>query len=65
VHERATIERLLNDFSRALSALIRDCVSPAAGFTPSDFPLARLDERKLGKLAKLMAKPAEPKGKAA
>ena len=66
VHERTTIERLLNDFSRALSALIRDCVSSEAhGLTPSDFPLARLDERKLGKLAKLMARPADVKGKAA
>jgi amino acid adenylation domain-containing protein/non-ribosomal peptide synthase protein (TIGR01720 family) len=66
VHERATIERLLNDFSAALRALIRDCVSPeAGGFTPSDFPLARLDEKKLGKLAKLMARPAQAKGKAA
>ena len=40
---RATIERLARSFTAALESLVAHCVSPAAGgFTPSDFPLARL-----------------------
>jgi non-ribosomal peptide synthase protein (TIGR01720 family) len=56
IHRRATIERLLREFAEELRALIDHCVAPdAGGFTPSDFPLAQLDEAKLGKLARLIA----------
>ncbi|HEY0739714.1 MAG TPA: amino acid adenylation domain-containing protein, partial [Herpetosiphonaceae bacterium] len=46
--EQATIERLAEDSSAALQALIDHCLSPGAGgFTPSDFPLAKLDQTTL------------------
>jgi non-ribosomal peptide synthase protein (TIGR01720 family) len=62
IHHRATIEQLVRDFAEELRALITHCVTPDVGeFTPSDFPLAQLDESKLGKLARLIAKPP-PKG---
>jgi len=55
LHRRATIERLVQDFAEALRAIIAHCQSPeAGGVTPSDFPLAGLDQKKLDKvLAKL------------
>jgi non-ribosomal peptide synthase protein (TIGR01720 family) len=62
IHRRATVERLLREFAEALRALIAHCVAPdVEGFTPSDFPLAQLDEAKLGKLARLIAKPGQGK----
>ncbi len=62
IHRRATIERLLREFAEELRALIAHCAAPdVGGFTPSDFPLAQLDEAKLGKLARLIAKPAQGK----
>ncbi len=62
IHDRATVEQLLREFAKELGALIAHCAAPdAGGFTPSDFPLAQLDERKLGKLARLIAKPAQGK----
>ncbi|HVT17363.1 MAG TPA: amino acid adenylation domain-containing protein [Thermoanaerobaculia bacterium] len=52
VHRRATVERLAESFAAALRRLIRYCLSAAeAGFTPVDFPLARLDQRALDRLA--------------
>lgn len=55
IHRRATVEGLANDYIEALRALISHCQSPeAGGATPSDFPLAGLDEQKLGDLAKLI-----------
>jgi non-ribosomal peptide synthase protein (TIGR01720 family) len=55
LHRRETIEGLAQDFAQSLVALVKHCQNPAAGgVTPSDFPLARLDQKKLGKvLAKL------------
>ncbi|RMF35671.1 MAG: non-ribosomal peptide synthetase, partial [Chloroflexi bacterium] len=51
LHHRSTIERLAQDFAEALRAIIAHCRSPeAGGVTPSDFPLAGLDQRKLDKL---------------
>ena len=62
MHRRATIERLLAEFAEELRALIAHCVTPdIGGFTPSDFPLAQLDDAKLQKLARLIAKPARRK----
>jgi non-ribosomal peptide synthase protein (TIGR01720 family) len=56
VHRRETIERLSRDVLRALQALIAHCLSPdAGGFTPSDFPLASLDVKKLSRLAGKLA----------
>ncbi|HEX7024891.1 MAG TPA: condensation domain-containing protein, partial [Gemmatimonadales bacterium] len=51
VHRRATVEALAQGFLDALQALIAHCQSPeAGGFTPSDFPLARLDAPTLARL---------------
>ncbi|HEY0602462.1 MAG TPA: amino acid adenylation domain-containing protein [Herpetosiphonaceae bacterium] len=47
-HRRATIERLAQDFRAALRDLIAHCQSPdAGGYTPSDFPLANLNQQAL------------------
>src|SRR6185295_6738727 len=51
VHRRATIERLLDAFARELRAIVEHCRQPeAGGFTPSDFPLARIDQDALDRL---------------
>ncbi|HXU44303.1 MAG TPA: condensation domain-containing protein, partial [Thermoanaerobaculia bacterium] len=51
VHRRATIERLLDAFARELRAIVEHCRQPeAGGFTPSDFPLARIDQGALDRL---------------
>ncbi|NJK57793.1 MAG: AMP-binding protein, partial [Pleurocapsa sp. SU_5_0] len=48
LHERTTIETLAQNYIEALRALIAHCQSPdAGGFTPSDFPLAKLDQDEL------------------
>jgi non-ribosomal peptide synthase protein (TIGR01720 family) len=48
IHRRATIERLAQSYVEALRALIAHCQSPeAGGYTPSDFPLAQLDQVEL------------------
>jgi amino acid adenylation domain-containing protein/non-ribosomal peptide synthase protein (TIGR01720 family) len=50
-HQRATIERLAQEFLAALTAIIAHCQSPEArGYTPSDFPLANLEQAMLDKL---------------
>ena len=55
IHHHATIERLASDYLEALRAIIAHCQSASVGsYTPSDFPLAMLDEQKLGELAKLL-----------
>jgi microcystin synthetase protein McyA len=57
LHRRFTIEGLAQGYLEALQALIRHCQSPqAGGYTPSDFPLARLDEQKLRELSILLNK---------
>ena len=50
-HRRATIESLAHGFHDALLEIISHCVSPnAGGFTPSDFPEARISQKQLDKL---------------
>jgi amino acid adenylation domain-containing protein/non-ribosomal peptide synthase protein (TIGR01720 family) len=44
VHDRATIARLAEAYLAALRAIIAHCASGAGGRTPSDFPLAALDQ---------------------
>ncbi len=47
-HRRATIERLARSYIEALRGLIAHCQSPeVGGHTPSDFPLAQLDQVEL------------------
>ncbi|GAA4261249.1 AMP-binding protein [Dactylosporangium darangshiense] len=48
VHRPATVERLAQRYATALEELIEHCSRPGAGgHTPSDFPLARLDQSAL------------------
>ncbi len=58
VHERGTVERLATGFLSALRELIAHCTAPGAGgFTPSDFPLARLDQGTLDRLEERYREP--------
>jgi non-ribosomal peptide synthase protein (TIGR01720 family) len=51
IHRQSTIEELANHFEAALQTLIEDCRRPeAGGYTPSDFPLASLNQEQLDKL---------------
>ncbi len=51
LHDRATIERLAADYLETLRAIVAHCLSPeAGGYTPSDFPLVKLEQRKLDEL---------------
>jgi amino acid adenylation domain-containing protein len=51
LHERSTIERVAGDFLTSLRGLIEHCRSAeAGGCTPSDFPLAGLDQAALDRL---------------
>jgi len=57
IHRRATIERLAEEFLRALRSLMDDCLSPGAGgYTPSDFPKAGLNQEQLDNLVKRITK---------
>src|SRR6185295_138292 len=48
VHRRQTLEALAESFRQGLHALIGHCLSPGAGgYTPSDFPLLRIDPGEL------------------
>lgn len=48
LHTRETIQRLAESFITALRELIAHCLSPeAGGYTPSDFPLARLTQNEI------------------
>jgi amino acid adenylation domain-containing protein/non-ribosomal peptide synthase protein (TIGR01720 family) len=52
IHRAETVERLAADFLQALRALIAHCrLREAGGYTPSDFPAARLNEQQLQRLA--------------
>jgi non-ribosomal peptide synthase protein (TIGR01720 family) len=49
------VERVAQDFLETLEALIAHCQSSeAGGYTPSDFPLAGLNEQKLNKITALL-----------
>ncbi|MER6504610.1 amino acid adenylation domain-containing protein, partial [Streptomyces sp. NPDC001455] len=44
-HRAATVERLAHDLAAQISGFVRHCARPeAGGRSPSDFPLARLDQ---------------------
>ncbi|MEV5884236.1 non-ribosomal peptide synthase/polyketide synthase [Streptomyces sp. NPDC052020] len=51
VHHRDTVARLAAETAAELRALVRHCAEPGAGGrTPSDFPLARLDQAAVDRL---------------
>ncbi|MHC9538717.1 MAG: non-ribosomal peptide synthase/polyketide synthase [Vulcanimicrobiota bacterium] len=51
-HRRETIERLASAFQQSLLAIIAHCKEPGSGgYTPSDFPLARLSQEVLDSIA--------------
>jgi amino acid adenylation domain-containing protein/non-ribosomal peptide synthase protein (TIGR01720 family) len=55
VHLKGTVKGLAEGFLRELRSLISHCLSPEArSYTPSDFPLAKLDEDKLRKVGALL-----------
>ncbi|GGM17167.1 non-ribosomal peptide synthetase [Streptomyces fumigatiscleroticus] len=52
LHRRETVEDLAGRFADALAGLARHAARPgAAGRTPSDFPLARLDQTQVDRIA--------------
>ncbi|WP_328733067.1 non-ribosomal peptide synthase/polyketide synthase [Streptomyces caniferus] len=52
VHEESTVRDLADGTARALAAIAAYCARPeAGGRTPSDFPLARLDQAGVDRLA--------------
>ncbi|WP_268891514.1 non-ribosomal peptide synthase/polyketide synthase [Lentzea tibetensis] len=51
IHAETTIRRLADDMTRALHEIVEHCAQPdAGGRTPSDFPLARLDQAAVDRL---------------
>ncbi|MFE6524065.1 non-ribosomal peptide synthase/polyketide synthase [Streptomyces sp. NPDC057794] len=51
VHDEATVRALADGMTGALAAITEHCARPGAGGrTPSDFPLARLDQERLDRL---------------
>ncbi|HKX33614.1 MAG TPA: amino acid adenylation domain-containing protein [Blastocatellia bacterium] len=51
VHLSATVEKLAEAFREHLKAVVGHCLTPGRrGYTPSDFPLAQLDQRQLDHL---------------
>ncbi|MEV6875260.1 non-ribosomal peptide synthase/polyketide synthase [Amycolatopsis sp. NPDC051128] len=52
VHTEATVRRLADALLAALTGIVEHCARPdAGGRTPSDFPLARLDQAAVDRLA--------------
>jgi non-ribosomal peptide synthase protein (TIGR01720 family) len=59
VHDEATITTLARDYIAALDQLIGHCTAPGAGaLTPSDFPLAGLDQASLDAIEQRFGAPA-------
>ncbi|MGW6598225.1 amino acid adenylation domain-containing protein [Streptomyces sp. NPDC055036] len=51
VHRRATVERLAHQLTERLTELVAHCATPGVGGrTPSDFPLAGLDQETVDRL---------------
>lgn len=51
IHRRSTIENLAENFSAALQEIIRHCLASRGGYTPSDFPLATLNQQQIARLS--------------
>lgn len=56
VYQQSTIERLAQGFIKALNCLITHCQSIERGYTPSDFPGAKLNQKELDKLTAKITK---------
>ncbi|MGZ4111848.1 MAG: amino acid adenylation domain-containing protein, partial [Tumebacillaceae bacterium] len=57
VHATSTVEKLAQTFLEALQTLIAHCLSPeAGGFTPSDFPEARLSQIELDRFVDMLSR---------
>src|SRR5262249_3909821 len=51
LHRNSTVERLAREVIECIKAFIQHCQEPdVCGYTPSDFPLAGLDQRQLNLL---------------
>jgi len=62
-HRRDTIEQLASRFMQVLRELVQHCKLPeAGGHTPSDFPLADLDQDELDSLSELLGRADESDG---
>ncbi len=59
IHHHQTIQQLANNYAEALRTLIAHVLSSdeAGGFTPSDFPLANLDEDKINQISNMLNEP--------
>ena len=56
-HQETTLQQTANHCLEKLRSLIKNCLSSEQeNHTPTDFPLAQLDEQKLSKLANLLRK---------
>jgi non-ribosomal peptide synthase protein (TIGR01720 family) len=63
VHRRSTIEGLARGFAEALRRIIAHCTSPGAtGYTPSDFPGAKLDQAGLDRFLSRLGRTAKEAG---
>ncbi|MGH3754099.1 MAG: non-ribosomal peptide synthase/polyketide synthase, partial [Pseudonocardiaceae bacterium] len=52
VHDEATVTQLASDMVAALQQIVAHCAGPqAGGCTPSDFPLARLSQQQIDRVA--------------
>ncbi|WP_414517101.1 amino acid adenylation domain-containing protein [Nostoc sp. PCC 9305] len=51
VHRRSTIANLAENFIAVLQGIIRHCLTSHKGYTPSDFPLAKLNQEQLDLLS--------------
>jgi non-ribosomal peptide synthase protein (TIGR01720 family) len=61
VHDEATVMRLAHRYIEVLGELIDYCCASATdGYTPSDFPLASLDQQALDAIQQRFASPALP-----
>jgi hypothetical protein len=55
IHDRETMDHLARTFIETLQLLIRHCCAPGSrGFTPADFPQAKLNQKNLDKLGQLI-----------
>ncbi len=57
LHKRETIEKLAEGYLSALRSIIALCKMPTTGgYTPSDFPLAKLNQKQLDKMMDRLSK---------